>query len=205
MNSHNPKSLYRSIWSSSASVVISLSLVLFIIGLLGLVLINAQKLSNYVKESIGFTIMIKDTASETDILKFKKELDAEKFVKNTTFISKEKATDDLQKDLGEDFVQFLGYSPLLASIDIKLDAKYANTDSLANINSNLINSPCVHEVFYQKNLIDKINSNVSRLSAFLLFLCGLLFIISFALINNTIRLSVYSKTLFSKRFVSRCL
>ena len=75
-------------------------------------------------------------------------------------------------------MQFLGYSPLLASIDIKLDAKYANTDSLANINSNLINSPHVHEVFYQKNLIDKINSNVNRLSAFLLFLCGLLFIIS---------------------------
>ena len=93
MNSKNPKSLYRSIWSSSASVIISLSLVLFIIGLLGLVLINAQKLSNYVKESIGFTIMIKETASETDILKFKKELDAAEFVKNTTFISKEKATE----------------------------------------------------------------------------------------------------------------
>lgn len=193
MKNYNPKSLYRSIWSSSSSVVISLSLVLFIIGLLGLVLINAQRLSNYVKENIGFTIMLKENTSEIEILKFKKELDAASFVKSTRFTSKEDATLELQDELGEDFVQFLGYSPLLASIDIRLDAMYANSDSLSIINTNLINNPNVHEVFYQKNLIDKINSNVSRLSVFLLVFCGLLFIISFALINNTIRLSVYAK------------
>ena len=92
-----------------------------------------------------------------------------------------------------DFVSFLGYSPLLASIDIKLNATYANTDSLAVIKTELSKSTAVHDIFYQENLIDKLNNNVSRLTFFMLSFCLLLFIISFALINNTIRLSVYSK------------
>ena len=186
-------SLYRSILSSSVSVIISLSLVLFIVGLLGLVLINAQRLSNYVKENIGFTIMLKDNIAEIEIMKFQKEIDASGFAKNTIFVSKEEATQDLQKDLGENFVQFLGYSPLLPSIDVKLNAAYANTDSLTIINAELSKNSIVHEVFYQKDLVDKINSNVNRLSAFLLTFFGLLFVIAFALINNTIRLSVYAK------------
>ena len=186
-------SLHRSILSSSVSVIISLSLVLFVVGLLGLVLINAQKLSNYVKENIGFTIMLKEGVAEIEVMKFQKEIDASSFAINTLFISKEKATQDLQKDLGEDFVKFLGYSPLLSSIDVKLNAAYANADSLAIINDELNKNSNVHEVFYQKDLVNKINSNVNRLSAFLLTFCGLLFIIAFALINNTIRLSVYAK------------
>ena len=186
-------SLQRSILSSSVSVIISLSLVLFIVGLLGLVLINAQKLSNYVKENIGFTIMLKEGVAEIEVMKFQKEIDASSFAINTLFISKEKATQDLQKDLGEDFVKFLGYSPLLSSIDVKLNAAYANADSLAIINDELSKNSNVHEVFYQKDLVNKINSNVNRLSAFLLTFSGLLFIIAFALINNTIRLSVYAK------------
>lgn len=186
-------SLYNSLLSSSASVVISLSLVLFVVGLLGLVLINAQRLSNYVKENVGFTIMLKADIAEIEIIKFQKELDAYAFVKSTIFVSKERATQDLQKDLGEDFVKFLGYSPLLASIDVKLNANYANTDSLNIIKNALNKNSTVHEVFYQKDLVDKLNKNINRLSVFLLTFCGLLFIIAFALINNTIRLSVYAK------------
>jgi len=187
------KSLNRRLISSSASVVISLSLVLFVIGLLGLVLINAQRLSNYVKENIGFTIMLKEGVNEMEIMKFQKVLDVSDFSKSSSFVSKEQATIDLQKDLGEDFVSFLGYSPLLASIDVKLNATYANTDSLAVIKEELNKSTAVHNVFYQENLIDKLNSNVSRLTFFMLSFCLLLFVIAFALINNTIRLSVYSK------------
>jgi cell division transport system permease protein len=186
-------SLYNSLLSSSASVVISLSLVLFVVGLLGLVLINAQRLSNYVKENVGFTIMLKADIAEIEIIKFQKELDAYAFVKSTIFVSKERATQDLQKDLGEDFVKFLGYSPLLASLDVKLNATYANTDSLNIIKNALNKNSNVHEVFYQKDLVDKLNKNINRLSVFLLTFCGLLFIIAFALINNTIRLSVYAK------------
>ena len=193
MKTGNNTSLNRRILSSSASVVISLSLVLFVIGLLGLVLINAQRLSNYVKENIGFTIMLKEGVNEIEIMNFQKILDAADFAKSSTFVSKEQATKDLQNDLGEDFVSFLGYSPLLASVDVKLNASYSNTDSLAVIKTELNDYPVVHTVFYQENLIDKLNSNVNRLSFFLLSFCLLLFVIAFALINNTIRLSVYSK------------
>ncbi len=193
MKTGNNTSLNRRILSSSASVVISLSLVLFVIGLLGLVLINAQRLSNYVKENIGFTIMLNEGVNEIEIMNFQKILDAADFAKSSTFVSKEQATKDLQNDLGEDFVSFLGYSPLLASVDVKLNASYANTDSLAVIKAELNDYPVVHTIFYQENLIDKLNSNVNRLSFFLLSFCLLLFVIAFALINNTIRLSVYSK------------
>ena len=193
MKTGNNTSLNRRILSSSASVVISLSLVLFVIGLLGLVLINAQRLSNYVKENIGFTIMLKEGVNEIEIMNFQKTLDAADFAKSSTFVSKEQATKDLQNDLGEDFVSFLGYSPLLASFDVKLNASYANTDSLTFIKAELSNYPLVHTIFYQENLIDKLNSNVNRLSFFLFSFCLLLFVIAFALINNTIRLSVYSK------------
>ena len=193
MKTGNNTSLNRRILSSSASVVISLSLVLFVIGLLGLVLINAQRLSNYVKENIGFTIMLKEGVNEMEIMNFQKILDAADFAKSSTFVSKEQATKDLQNDLGEDFVSFLGYSPLLSSVDVKLNASYANTDSLVAIKAELNDYPVVHTIFYQENLIDKLNSNVNRLSFFLLSFCLLLFVIAFALINNTIRLSVYSK------------
>ena len=193
MKTSKNKTLNRRILSSSTSVVISLSLVLFVVGLLGLVLINAQKLSDYVKENIGFTIMLKDGVNEIETLKFQKILDASDFAKSTSFTTKEQATADLKTDLGEDFVEFLGYSPLLASIDVKLNAKYGNTDSLQIITNELSENANVFEVYYQKDLIDKLNSNVNRLSFFLLIFCVLLFFIAFALINNTIRLSVYSK------------
>ena len=193
MKTMKNKTLNRRILSSSASVIISLSLVLFVVGLLSLVLINVQKLSDYVKENIGFTIMLKDGVNEIETLKFQKILDASDFAKSTSFTTKEQATADLKTDLGEDFVEFLGYSPLLASIDVKLNAEYGNTDSLQIITKELSENANVFEVYYQKDLIDKLNSNVNRLSFFLLIFCVLLFFIAFALINNTIRLSVYSK------------
>jgi len=200
MKTSKNKSLNRRILSSSASVVISLSLVLFVVGLLGLVLINAQRLSDYVKENVGFTIMLKDGINEIETLKFQKILDASEFAKNTTFITKEEATQNLKADLGEDFVEFLGYSPLLASIDVKLNADYANTDSLQLITNELIENNNVFEVYYQEDLVDKLNSDVNKLSLFLLAFCILLFFIAFILINNTIRLSVYSK-----RFIIRTM
>jgi cell division transport system permease protein len=180
------------------SVIISLSLVLFVVGLLSLVLINAQKLSNYVKENIGFSIMIKEDIKEIELIEFNKILDAEDFTKSTRFISKEQATKELEKDLGEDFVSFLGYNPIMASIDVKLNSSYANNDSLQNISSRLEKSDIVYEVFYQKNLIKKLNSNVGKISFFLMCISSVLFFIAFALINNTIRLSVYSKRFIIK-------
>ena len=150
MKTSKNKTLNRRILSSSTSVVISLSLVLFVVGLLGLVLINAQKLSDYVKENIGFTIMLKDGVNEIETLKFQKILDASDFAKSTSFTTKEQATADLKTDLGEDFVEFLGYSPLLASIDVKLNAEYGNTDSLQIITNELSENANVFEVYYQE-------------------------------------------------------
>ena len=198
MRNKKNKSLNKKIVSSSVSVIISLSLVLFVVGLLSLVLINAQKLSNYVKENIGFSIMIKEDIKEIELIEFNKILDAEDFTKSTRFISKEQATKELEKDLGEDFVSFLGYNPIMASIDVKLNSSYANNDSLQNISSRLEKSNIVYEVFYQKNLIKKLNSNVGKISFFLICISLVLFFIAFALINNTIRLSVYSKRFIIK-------
>lgn len=193
MNSGKNKSLNRKIISSSTSVVISLSLVLFVVGILALLLINAQKLSNYVKENIGFTIMLNDGASEIETINFQTELRAAEFAKEITFVTKEAATEELKIDLGEDFEEFLGYTPLLNSIDVKLNALYASADSLEKITSILNDNPIVFEAYYQKDLLKKLNSNVNRISLFLFGFCILLFFIAFALINNTIRLSVYSK------------
>ena len=200
MRNKKNKSLNKKIVSSSVSVIISLSLVLFVVGLLSLVLINAQKLSNYVKENIGFSIMIKEDVKEIEVIEFNKILDAEDFTKSTRFISKEQATKELEKDLGEDFVNFLGYNPIMASIDVKLNSSYANNDSLQNISTRLEKSDVVYEVFYQKNLIKKLNINVGKISFFLICISLILFFIAFALINNTIRLSVYSK-----RFIIRTM
>ncbi len=193
MDEANNKSLKRKIISSSTSVVVSLSLVLFVIGLVALILINAQRLSDYVKENIGFTVMIQDNAPEIEIIKLQKEIEISDFTKSTLFVTKEEATKELKKELGEDFVKFLGYSPLLSSIDIKLNAAYANNDSLKKISAELTAKPAVFDAYYQKDLVRKLNSNVKQLSLFLLIFCILLFFIAFVLINNTIRLSVYSK------------
>lgn len=200
MNKRKNKTLNIKIVSSSISVIISLSLVLFVVGLLSLILINTQRLSNYVKENVGFSIMIKEQVKEIELIEFKKILDAEEFTKNTRFVSKNEATHELEKELGEDFVSFLGFNPVLASIDVKLNSVYANNDSLQKISTQLARKNIVHEVFYQKDLIDKLNSNVRKISFFLISFSLILFFIAFALINNTIRLSVYSK-----RFIIRTM
>ncbi len=183
----------KKLFSSSISIVVSLSLVLFIIGLVSLLLINTVRISNYVKENIGFTIMIKEGAKQIDIMQLQDELQTYNFVQESYFTSKEKATEDLKENLGEDFVDFLGYSPLLSSIDIRLVPEYVNTDSLKMIKGLLVENNSVHEVYYQSNIVEKLNNNIKKLSVLLLGFSILLFIISITLINNTIRLSVYSK------------
>ena len=198
MNKSKNKTLNRKIISSSASVIISLSLVLFVVGLLSLALINAQKLSNYIKENIGFSIMLKENTNQFEVKKFNKSVDAMPFTKSTSFVSKDAATSELESDLGEEFVDFLGFNPILASIDVKLNPDYSNNDSLSVISNNLIKNSLVHEIYYQKNLISRINNNVKKLSLFLITFCIILFFIAFALINNTIRLSVYSKRFLIK-------
>ena len=170
-----------------------MSLVLFLLGILGFLLLNANRLSNHVKQNIGFSVMIKEGEKDINIMQLQKLIDSKAYSLGTDWVSKEDAATELQEQLGEDFISFLGYNPLLESIDIKLKATYANPDSLRILKEELTKNDLIHEVFYQKDLVEKINENVRKMSIFLLSFCVLLFIISFTLINNTIRLSVYSK------------
>jgi len=188
----------RRLQTSTATTIISISLVLFMLGLLGLIVLHAQKLSDYVKENIGFSVIIKEEIKETGIIEFQKKLDLEPFVKSTEYITRERAAEELTKDLGEDFIGFLGYNPLLASIDIRLNAAYANNDSLKVLEKRLLSSPLVKEVFYHKSLVDLVNQNIRRISIVIIAFTLVLLLISVALINNTIRLSVYSKRFIIK-------
>lgn len=184
------KRRYRASYFTS---IVSITLVLFMMGLLGLIVLHAKKLSNHVKENIGFSIIMKDGIKEAGIIELKKKLDASLFVKTTEYITREKAAEIMQEDLGENFIDFLGYNPLLPSIDLRLRADYANIDSLNKIETELLLDPNVKEVWYQKSLVYQINRNVRRISFVILGFSVLLLIIAIALINNTIRLAVYSK------------
>ena len=175
------------------SIVISMSLVLFVLGILGFLLINANRLSDHVKQNIGFSVMIKEGVKDVDIMQLQKLIDSKAYSLESDWVTKEDAAKGLQEQLGEDFIAFLGYNPLLESIDIKLKASYANPDSLLILQQQLTKNDLIHEVFYQKDLVEKINENIRKMSIFLLSFCILLFILSFTLINNTIRLTVYSK------------
>ncbi len=188
----------KHIKTSSLSIIVSMTLVLYMLGLLGLVILHTNKLSNYVKENIEFSIIMKENVKEVDIIQLQKTLDATNYVKSTEYITKEQAAKDLAKDLDEDFVDFLGYNPLLSSIDIHLKANYANNDSLSVIEKNILENKNVKEVLYQKSLVHLVNENIKKISIILFAFSCLLLIIAIALINNTIRLSVYSKRFLIK-------
>ena len=179
--------------SSQITVVISLALVLFMLGLLGLIVVNARQLSNHIKENVGFQIVLKDTTSQVELDLLKQEINSSPFTKQSDFISKDVAAKKLQKDLGEDFITFLGYNPLLSSIDVRLNSDYANIDSLAIFEKQILQKHFVKEVIYPQDMIHQVNSNAKIISIYILVFSGLLLIIAIALINNTIRLSIYSK------------
>jgi cell division transport system permease protein len=179
--------------SSYLTLIVSISLVLFLLGVLGMVIINARGLSNYFKESLSFSIMLDEEAKEADIRMLQKDMDAKPYVKSTEYVSKEVAAAKLKTDLGEDFVNFLGYNPLSPSIDVFLYAQYTRPDSVSKIEKYVMEYPIVKEVYYQESLLYLINENVNKISLFILIISLFLFLIALTIINNTIRLSVYSK------------
>jgi len=193
MKSQESRIINRRLRSSYITSVISISLVLFMLGLLGILVLNTQKISDMVKENIGFTVVLKENIKEADIRGLQKNLDATRYVKSTEYIDKDKAAKEFQEELGDDFVDFLGYNPLLSTIEVKLYANYANTDSIAVIEKELQKYEQVSEVHYQKSLVHLINENVKRISFIILIFSSLLFVIAISLINNTIRLSIYAK------------
>lgn len=200
MTSIEEKYTRRRYQSSKVTTVVSITLVLIMLGLLALTIVHARKLSDYVKENIGFRVYIKEDAAVEDIILLQQRLNGEPFVKSSEYISPEQAARELTAELGEDFIEFLGYNPLPPSIDLRVKAAWANIDSLQNIENRLMQDIIVKEVFYQKSLVHLINKNIRRISIVLLGFSALLLLIAMALINNTIRLSVYSR-----RFIIRTM
>ena len=182
--------------------LMSIMLVLFVLSLFSSLVLFANKISDYIKENIGFEIVMNKGVKEKDIIDFQHVLDRKEYVKSTEYISQEEATRRLTEDLGEDILDWLGdvENPLLPSIDVRFKSEYANNDSIAKIEKWVMRNKNVKEVYVQKSLIHSIDKNVNKIAAILLLVGAVLLIMAITLISHTVRLSVYSK-----RFVVRSM
>lgn len=172
---------------------ISTMLVLLLLGLVVFFVLAAGKLSVYVKENLTFALVLSDDLKDTDILRLQKQYAKEPFAKEALYISKEQALQESMEQMGTNHEEFLGFNPFRASIEIKLNSAYANSDSIARLETLFKNNPAIQSVSYQKDLIDAVNENIRTISIALLSLAVVLALISFALINNTIKLAIYSR------------
>jgi cell division transport system permease protein len=188
-----PTKLKKRIFKSYVTSTVSIAMILFLIGVLGIVLLNAERLAKYVRENIGFTLVLNDNLQESEIENLQKALKKTEFVKSVEYIDKETAAARLKEELGEDFTGFLGYNPLLSSIDVKLVADYANAEKLAVMEKKFMEYPQVKEVLFQRDMVNIINENVKKIGIVLILFSGLLLFIFSALINNTIRILIYSQ------------
>lgn len=201
MKSDNKSAKKRFAGSYIVSLM-SIMLVLFVMGMYAFVVVYTDKLLDYVKENIGFEIVLDNDAKESSIKALRDELDKKDYVKSVEYISKAEATKRLEEDLGEDFLQWLGdvENPLLPSIDVRFVADYANSDSMAMVEKWLGGKSIVKEVLYQKSLTNTINFNINRIKTVMLVLSIILLFIASNLISHTVRLSIYSK-----RFIVRSM
>ncbi|MDR1258849.1 MAG: permease-like cell division protein FtsX [Tannerellaceae bacterium] len=182
-----------SFFNSRVTSIISIALVLFLLGLIFLMAALGSRLSDFVKENISFSVVLKDDVREPDIKRIQKNLDDLPFIKSTEYISKEQAIKELENELGENPETFLGFNPLQASIEVRLHSEYANTDSLQVIEKRLKAYTSVSDLLYRKDMMQVVNDNMRRFGVVLLTLTLMLMAISFVLISNTIRLLIYSK------------
>lgn len=188
----------RRLISSYFSVVISIGLVLFLLGLLGILIINTQKVADHFKEQIALTVYLKDSAKEIEIDQLQKRLALANYTKSTEFISKEKAAKQYSREIGEEFMQFLGYNPLQNHIDIYFNADYVSQVKIAEISRDIEDNEFVDNTIYDKPLIALLNENIKRLSFWVLAVSAIFTFIAVLLINSSIRLSIYSKRFIIK-------
>jgi cell division transport system permease protein len=193
MGKTDNKIMRRRLMNAYLSSVISISLVLLLVGIASLLMVNAKGVSDYFKENMQVSVMMKQIVSDEEALKFKEALDGERYIKNTVFISKEQGQRELAQQLGEDFLDVFETSPIPVSIDVTLTADYVSADSLEVVKSVIAKSPLVDEVVYQKTLVDALNANLSRISMIIGIFVALLLFISYVLINNTVRLNVFAR------------
>ena len=183
----------RRIANAYLSSVISISLVLLLVGVASMLLVNAKGVSDYFKENMQVSVMMKQTVSEEQALEFQMGLEQERYIRNSLFVSKEQGRRELSDVLGDDFLEVFETSPIPVSIDVTLNADYVSADSLEMVKQEISRSPLVDEVVYQSSLIDALNANISRISMVLGVFIVLLLFISFVLINNTVRLNVFAR------------
>ena len=183
----------RRLFSSYISVVVSISLVLFLLGLLGLLVLNTKNVADHFKEQIALSVYLKDSAKEVEINQLKQSLALAEYTKSTQYISKEEAAEAHSADIGEDFMDFLGYNPLQNSIDVYLKADFVSPEKLESITEEIMTKDFVDEVVYDKPLIALLNDNIKKISFWILVLSGVFLFIAVLLINSSIRLSVYAK------------
>ena len=183
----------RRLANAYLSSVISISLVLLLVGVASMLLVNAKGVSDYFKENMQVSVMMKQDVSEEDALKYMDGLGKEVFIKNMDFISKEEGQQEMARLLGEDFLDVFETSPIPASINVTLDADYVSSDSLEVVKGKIASSRLVEEVVYQTSLVDALNANLSKISLILAVFIGLMLFISFVLINNTVRLNVFAR------------
>jgi cell division transport system permease protein len=188
----------RRLISSYFSVVISIGLVLFLLGILGILIINTQKVADHFKEQIALTVYLKDSAKEIEIDQLQKRLALANYTKSTEFISKEKAAKQYSREIGEEFMQFLGYNPLQNHIDIYFNADYVSQVKIAEISRDIEDNEFVDNTIYDKPLIALLNENIKRLSFWVLAVSAIFTFIAVLLINSSIRLSIYSKRFIIK-------
>lgn len=188
----------RRLRSSYVSVIISITLVLFVLGVFGVLLINAEGIARQVKENFAVTVLLTDEAPEIEVKQFQKSLEMAPYVKSTEFITKEEAAAELKAELDEDFVEFLGYNPLTNAIDIRLNADYVTPEQLEYLESEFGKNSFVQEVVYDKPLIQLMNENISKIGLFLIGGTLLLLLVAIGLINSSIRLSIYSRRFIIK-------
>jgi cell division transport system permease protein len=193
MSSSFEKHQKRRLISSYFSVVISIALVLFLLGLLGMLVLNARTISDNFKEKVVLTIYLNDNAKEVEINQLEKSLALAKYVKETKYISKEDAANFMKGEYGEDFLDDVGYNPLQNSIDVNLKANYVTAHRLDSISESTLNKKFVDDVRYDKDLVSIMNSNVKRISLWILIISGIFTLIAGLLINSSIRLAVYAK------------
>ena len=183
----------RRLISSYFSVVLSITLVLFLLGMLGLVVLNSKQLGDYFKEQIPMSIYLKDNAKPVEITQLEQRLALEDYVKSAVYVSKDQAAEDHAATMGENFMEYLGYNPLQNSIDVQLNADFVTAASFEEITADLLNKDYIDEVVYDKVLVEKMESNVKRISLWILIITGVFLLIAILLINSSIRLSVYAK------------
>ncbi|TDO98538.1 cell division protein FtsX [Flavobacterium sp. 245] len=198
MSSNFDKFQKRRLISSYFSVVLSVFLVLFLLGVLGLFIINSKKLADDFKEKIAMTVFFKNEANDSVIKAFNTELKRAPFAKSFVYVTKEKAAKEHTDIIGEDFLTFLGENPLLNSYDIHLKADYVERDSILKIESGLRKNTMIEDIVYDKQLVNLVNDNIKKVSMWILIISGFLTVIAVLLINSSLRLSIHSNRFIIK-------